>query len=58
MVESTSPASNNCTEVLDRIQEELETLESIYAEEDVIESQPEVISVPKHALEKAEEKPD
>ena len=57
MVESTSPSSS-CTEVLDRIHEELEILEGIYADEDVIESQAAVISVPKHMLIKTEEKPD
>ena len=58
MVESTSPSSNACTEVMERVNEELEILEGIYAEEDVIESQAEVISVPKHLLQKAAEKPE
>ena len=58
MVESTSPTSNDCTEVLDKIHEELEILEGIYADEDVIESQAEVISVPKHTIEKVNEKPE
>ena len=57
MVESTSPTSS-CTEVLDRIHEELEILEGIYADEDVIESQAAVISVPKHMLTKTVEQPE
>ena len=47
---------NNCVEVLEKIQSELEILDGIYCEEDVIESQAEVISVPKYTLEKAVKK--
>ena len=57
MVESTSVPKNDCTEVLEKIQEELENLEAIYCEEDVVESQAEVLTVPKHTLDKAVEKP-
>ena len=57
MVESTPTQLNDCTEVLDKIKEELEILEGIYADEDVIESQPEVTAVPKHTLEKVIEQP-
>ena len=47
---------NNCVEVLEKIQSELEILDGIYCEEDVIESQAEVISVPKYTLEKTVKK--
>ena len=47
---------NDCTEVLEKISSELEILDGIYCEEDVIEGQAEVITVPKHTLEKAVEK--
>ena len=55
MVEKNN-ALNDCTEVLEKIREELEILEGIYCDEDVIESQAEVISVPKHTLDKVVEK--
>ena len=38
-------------ELKDYIIEELETLQSIYTEEDIIESDPEIITVAKHILE-------
>ena len=55
MVEKNN-ALNDCTEVLEKIRGELEILEGIYCEEDVIESQAEVISVPKFTLDKVVEK--
>ena len=55
MVEKNN-ALNDCTEVLEKIRSELEILEGIYCEEDVIESQAEVISVPKFTLDKVVKK--
>ena len=55
MVEKNN-ALNDCTEVLEKIRTELEILEGIYCEEDVIESQAEVISVPKFTLDKVVKK--
>ena len=53
-VETNSP-TNNCTEILARIEEELETLEQIYDGEEIIESKAQITSVPKHMLEKKKE---
>ena len=52
--ESSSP-TNSCTEILEKIKEELETLDSIYDGEEIIESMAEITSVPKHMLEKNKE---